>query len=168
MLPSIFSYLVEGKARKKPQPDLIRSEITEDGVRVGNVETLTGVNVEEKISRDLDIKEKDMNRIKATEMKFFRRTAEYTLLDRKRNEEMLEQLQVESVEEKISRYKFKWLDHIFYVIMMKDEWNGEKFSPVQEFEPEFSALRADAISTKPHRISIPMSDRILSVLSSTS
>ncbi|KAJ4427443.1 hypothetical protein ANN_25066 [Periplaneta americana] len=40
-----------------------------------------------------------------------RRTAGYTLLDRKRNEEILEQLEVESVEEKISRYKFNWLDH---------------------------------------------------------
>ncbi|KAJ4428069.1 hypothetical protein ANN_24083 [Periplaneta americana] len=36
----------------------------------------------------------------------------YTLLDRKRNEEILEQLEVESVEEKITRYKFNWLDHV--------------------------------------------------------
>ncbi|KAJ4435493.1 hypothetical protein ANN_18109 [Periplaneta americana] len=47
--------------------------------------------------------------------------------------------------------------------MMKDEWNGEKFSPALGFEPGFSALRADALSIKPHRILIPMSDRILSV-----
>ncbi|KAJ4431590.1 hypothetical protein ANN_20189 [Periplaneta americana] len=40
------------------------------------------------------------------------RTAGYTLLDRKRNEEILEQLEVESVEEKISRYKLNWLDHV--------------------------------------------------------
>ncbi|KAJ4437338.1 hypothetical protein ANN_17477 [Periplaneta americana] len=58
------------------------------------------------------LKKKDVNRIKATEMKFLRRTAGYTLLDRKRNEEILEQLEVESVEEKISRYKFNWLDHV--------------------------------------------------------
>ncbi|KAJ4434293.1 hypothetical protein ANN_22845 [Periplaneta americana] len=58
------------------------------------------------------LKKKDMNRIKAMEMKFLRRTAGYTLLDRKRNEEILEQLEVESVEEKISRYKFNWLDHV--------------------------------------------------------
>ncbi|KAJ4428345.1 hypothetical protein ANN_24364 [Periplaneta americana] len=32
--------------------------------------------------------------------------------DRKRNEEILEQLEVESVEEKISRYKFNWLYHV--------------------------------------------------------
>ncbi|KAJ4435490.1 hypothetical protein ANN_18106 [Periplaneta americana] len=41
-----------------------------------------------------------------------RRTAGYTLLDRKRDEEILEQLEVESVEEKITRYKFNWLDHV--------------------------------------------------------
>ncbi|KAJ4441826.1 hypothetical protein ANN_11685 [Periplaneta americana] len=29
---------------------------------------------------------------------------------------------------------------------------GEKFPPAPGFEPEFSALRADALSTKPHRI----------------
>ncbi|KAJ4442649.1 hypothetical protein ANN_04238 [Periplaneta americana] len=38
-----------------------------------------------------------------------------------------------------------------------------KFSPAPGFEPVFSALRADALSTKPHRISTPVSDRIASV-----
>ncbi|KAJ4436381.1 hypothetical protein ANN_19013 [Periplaneta americana] len=42
--------------------------------------------------------------------------------------------------------------------MMKNEWNRGKFSPAMGFEPGFSALRADALSTKPHRIPIPMSD----------
>ncbi|KAJ4440667.1 hypothetical protein ANN_08814 [Periplaneta americana] len=42
----------------------------------------------------------------------YSRTAGYTLLDRKRNEEILEQLEVESVEEKINRYKLNWLDHV--------------------------------------------------------
>ncbi|KAJ4438591.1 hypothetical protein ANN_14538 [Periplaneta americana] len=36
--------------------------------------------------------------------------------------------------------------------MMKDEWNGEKFSPTSGLEPGFSSLRADVLSTKPHRI----------------
>ncbi|KAJ4433726.1 hypothetical protein ANN_16037 [Periplaneta americana] len=45
-------------------------------------------------------------------LKGSKRTAGYTLLDRKRNEEILEQLEVESVEEKITRYKFNWLDHV--------------------------------------------------------
>ncbi|KAJ4447022.1 hypothetical protein ANN_09010 [Periplaneta americana] len=35
-----------------------------------------------------------------------------SITDRKRNEEILEQLEVESVEEKITRYKFNWLDHV--------------------------------------------------------
>ncbi|KAJ4432571.1 hypothetical protein ANN_21194 [Periplaneta americana] len=38
-----------------------------------------------------------------------------------------------------------------------------KISPAPGFEPGFSALRADALSTKPHRIPIAVSDRILSV-----
>ncbi|KAJ4438975.1 hypothetical protein ANN_14929 [Periplaneta americana] len=33
-------------------------------------------------------------------------------LDRKRNEEILEQLEVESIEEKINSYKLNWLDHV--------------------------------------------------------
>ncbi|KAJ4445420.1 hypothetical protein ANN_07225 [Periplaneta americana] len=42
---------------------------------------------------------------------------------------------------------------------MKELWNGEKFSPAPGFEPGFSALCADALSTKPHRIPISVSDR---------
>jgi hypothetical protein len=46
------------------------------------------------------------NRIKKIDkiaMKFFRRTAGYTLLDHKRNEEMLEELQEEPVDQKLIR-----------------------------------------------------------------
>jgi hypothetical protein len=42
-------------------------------------------------------------------MKFFRRTARYTLFDHKRNEEILEELKVEPVDEKLRRYKSNWL-----------------------------------------------------------
>jgi len=42
-------------------------------------------------------------------MKYFRRTAGYTLLDHKRNVEILEELEVELVNEKLSRYKSNWL-----------------------------------------------------------
>jgi hypothetical protein len=38
-------------------------------------------------------------------VKFFRRTAGYALFDHKRNEEILEELKVEPVDEKIRRYK---------------------------------------------------------------
>ncbi|KAJ4439673.1 hypothetical protein ANN_07801 [Periplaneta americana] len=47
--------------------------------------------------------------------------------------------------------------------LMKDGQNREKFSPAPWLEPGFSALRANALSTKPHRIPVPMSDRIPSV-----
>jgi hypothetical protein len=39
------------------------------------------------------------------DMKFFRRTERYTLLEHKRNEEILEELKVEPVDEKLRRYK---------------------------------------------------------------
>jgi hypothetical protein len=45
------------------------------------------------------------------EMEFYRRTAGYDLLDRKRNEEILEELKVEQFDEKLRRYKSNWLRH---------------------------------------------------------
>jgi hypothetical protein len=38
-------------------------------------------------------------------MKFFRRTAGYTIFDHKRNEEILEELKIETVDEKLISYK---------------------------------------------------------------
>jgi len=38
-------------------------------------------------------------------MKFFRRTAGYTLFDHKSNEEILEELKAEPVDKKLRRYK---------------------------------------------------------------
>jgi hypothetical protein len=45
-------------------------------------------------------------------MKFFRRTAEYTLSDHKGNEEIFEGLKVEPVDEKLRRCKSNWLQHV--------------------------------------------------------
>jgi hypothetical protein len=45
-------------------------------------------------------------------MKFFRRTAGYTLFDHKRNEEILEDLKVEPVDQKLRRHKSNWLQHV--------------------------------------------------------
>jgi len=45
-------------------------------------------------------------------MKFFRRTADYTLLDHKRNEEILEELKVEPVDEKRRKYKSNCLRRV--------------------------------------------------------
>jgi hypothetical protein len=45
-------------------------------------------------------------------MKFFGRTAEYPICDHKRNEEILEELKVESVDKKLRRYKSNCLRHV--------------------------------------------------------
>jgi hypothetical protein len=51
-------------------------------------------------------------------MKFFRRTAGYTIFERKRNKEILEELTVEAYEEKLRRFKSKCLG---YVTRMNDK-----------------------------------------------
>jgi hypothetical protein len=48
---------------------------------------------------------KDKKRLTSFHMNFFRRTARYTLFDHKRNEEILEQLKVEPVDEKLRKHK---------------------------------------------------------------
>jgi hypothetical protein len=58
------------------------------------------------------IRKNDKKRLTSVEIKFFRRAAGYTLLDRKRNEEILEQLKVEPVDEKLRRYKSNWLRNV--------------------------------------------------------
>jgi hypothetical protein len=45
-------------------------------------------------------------------MKFTRPTAGYTLLDHRRNEDILEELQVDLVENKLTQYKQKWSYHV--------------------------------------------------------
>jgi hypothetical protein len=45
-------------------------------------------------------------------IKFFRRTAGYTLFDHKSNEEILEDLKAEPVDEKLTRYKSNWLPDV--------------------------------------------------------
>jgi hypothetical protein len=45
-------------------------------------------------------------------MKFFIRTAGYTFIEHKQNEESLEELKVESFDEKLRRYKSNWLQHV--------------------------------------------------------
>ena len=43
---------------------------------------------------------------------FQKKTAGYTLFDHKRNEEILEDLKVELVDEKLRRCKSNWLQHV--------------------------------------------------------
>jgi hypothetical protein len=51
----------------------------------------------------------DKKRLTSLGMRFFTRSDGCTLLGRKRNEEILEELEVETVDEKIRRYKSNWL-----------------------------------------------------------
>ena len=51
------------------------------------------------------LRQKDKKRLTTMEMKFFRRGAGYTLFDHKRDEEILEELKVEPVDEKLRKYK---------------------------------------------------------------
>jgi hypothetical protein len=54
-------------------------------------------------------RQKDKKQLTSVEMQFFRRTVSYTLFDHKRNEEIVEELKVEAVLEKLIRYKSNWL-----------------------------------------------------------
>jgi len=45
-------------------------------------------------------------------MKFMERTAGYSLLDRRRNEDILEEIKVDAVREKLVQYKQKWLNNV--------------------------------------------------------
>ena len=49
--------------------------------------------------------QKDKERLTSVEMKYFRRTAGYTLFDHKGNEEILEEMKIEPVDEKLRRCK---------------------------------------------------------------
>ena len=57
----------------------------------------------------MDTKGKSINII---DTKFIKSTARYILFDRKRNEDILEQLKVEPADEKLSRFKSHWLRHV--------------------------------------------------------
>jgi hypothetical protein len=62
--------------------------------------------------RNLDLIQKDKKLLASTEMEIFRGAAGYTLFDHKRNEEIWEEMKVEPVGEKLSRYKSNWLRHV--------------------------------------------------------
>ena len=51
------------------------------------------------------LRKNDKTKLTTVEMKFFRRTAGYTLYDHKRNLVILEELKVEPVDEKLRRHK---------------------------------------------------------------
>jgi hypothetical protein len=51
------------------------------------------------------LKGRDTNRLKRAEMKFLRRIAGYSLLDNRRNVDILEELKVDPLEKKLAQYK---------------------------------------------------------------
>ncbi|XP_067138864.1 uncharacterized protein [Centruroides vittatus] len=58
------------------------------------------------------LKKKDIKRLQAAEMRFMRRTAGYTLLDHRRNEDILEELHMRELIEKLFTYRGKWLQRV--------------------------------------------------------
>jgi hypothetical protein len=54
----------------------------------------------------------DRTRITANEMKFLRRTAGYTELDKTRNTEILRELKINSVQEHTDQYRNNWKQHV--------------------------------------------------------
>jgi hypothetical protein len=71
-------------------------------IKVYNVLNLQIILYESEI---LNLRKNYKRRFTPIAMKFFRRTAGYTLFDQKRNEEILEEFKVVSVDEKLRRYK---------------------------------------------------------------
>jgi hypothetical protein len=58
------------------------------------------------------LKQRDMRRLKKAEMKCMKPTAGYRLLDHRRSEDNLEELEVCPVEKKLSQYKQKILNNV--------------------------------------------------------
>jgi hypothetical protein len=58
------------------------------------------------------IRKADEKRLQAAEMKFMRKTAVFTLLDHKGNEQILKNLKVEPVSKFIQNYCANWMGHI--------------------------------------------------------
>jgi hypothetical protein len=58
------------------------------------------------------IEAKDKPRSISAEMKFMLRTAGYIWLDFKQNTEILEELKVTPIQDKISNYETDWRDHV--------------------------------------------------------
>jgi hypothetical protein len=56
--------------------------------------------------------QQDKSRLKASEMKSLRRTAGYTLLDHKKNEYILQELNTTPVLEKTTKYRHNWVKHV--------------------------------------------------------
>jgi hypothetical protein len=60
-------------------------------------------------SQTWTLKEEVKARITEVEMKFLRKTANYTLYDHKRNQDIIQELKKEPVLGKVDNYKSKWV-----------------------------------------------------------
>jgi hypothetical protein len=58
------------------------------------------------------IKARDFRRITATEMKYMKRTAGYTLTDYKTNTQIVKELKLTPILNKLLEYKRKWIKHV--------------------------------------------------------
>jgi hypothetical protein len=58
------------------------------------------------------IKARDARRITAAEMKYMRRTAGYTWIDYKTNTQIVKELKITPVLDKLLEYKRNWIQHV--------------------------------------------------------
>jgi hypothetical protein len=58
------------------------------------------------------LRKQDKHRLTTSEIKFFRRRAGYTVMDHKKSEEILQELRMTSILERIKKYKENWLQRI--------------------------------------------------------
>jgi hypothetical protein len=63
-------------------------------------------------SKTQTVKSKDKSRVTAVEIKFMKKTAKYTWRDHETNEEILNELKVTSILDKITGYKSDWIQHV--------------------------------------------------------
>ncbi|KAJ4434022.1 hypothetical protein ANN_16341 [Periplaneta americana] len=72
------------------------------------------------------LRKKDESRITANEMKFIRYTAGYTKWDHKRNEDVMEELQLEPVINHVKHYQNNWIFHLHRMhrdrILLSSKW----------------------------------------------
>jgi hypothetical protein len=58
------------------------------------------------------LRKQDKTRLTKSEIIFLRKTARYTLMDHKQNEEIIQELQIATIINKIQNYKTKWIQHV--------------------------------------------------------
>ena len=63
-------------------------------------------------SESWTIKARDARRIRATEMKYMRRTTGYTWTDYKTNRQIAKELQITQILDKLQEYKRNWIHHV--------------------------------------------------------